>query len=67
MDSELQKVILQRQEANKEILKYIGDLVDRFPQQRFGQILSNYVLEGDKDPFYEESTAMLKRIKGVRE
>ena len=65
MDKTLEQKILERQEANKEILAYIEALVNRFPQQRFGQILSNYILEdgGRKDPFYEESVDMLTRIK----
>lgn len=65
MDKTLELKILERQEANKEILAYIETLVNRFPQQRFGQILSNYILEdgGRKDPFYEESVDMLTRIK----
>lgn len=33
----------ERQKINKEILKKIDKLVDMFPDQRFGQILVNYV------------------------
>ena len=54
--------IYKRQEFNFEILKYLAILVEQLPQQRFGQILSNYVLP-DGDPFYEESVQTLKRVK----
>ena len=54
--------IYKRQEFNLEILKYLAILVEQLPQQRFGQILSNYVLP-DGDPFYEESVQTLKRVK----
>ena len=54
--------IYKRQEFNLEILKYLAILVEQLPQQRFGQILSNYVLP-DGDPFFEESAQTLKRVK----
>ena len=51
----------RRQETNFEILKEIEKLVIKYPQQRFGQILSNYVLPKG-DPFYEESEYTLERL-----
>lgn len=51
----------RRQETNFEILKEIEKLVIKYPQQRFGQILSNYVLPKG-DPFYEESAYTLERL-----
>ena len=53
--------IQQRQSANLEILKILNIIVERFPQLRFTQILTN--LELDKDLFYEESVDTLNNIK----
>lgn len=61
--SSAKQKVQEREKANREILKYIESLIERFPQQRFGQILSNYILEKGVDPFYEESVDMLTRIK----
>ena len=55
----------RRQETNFEILKEIEKLVIKYPQQRFGQILSNYVLPKG-DPFYEESAYTLERLYDVK-
>ena len=58
--------------TNKEILDLLGKLVEKFPEQRFGQILFNYVLNYSQtdsgqihidDPFYELGERTLKRIK----
>ena len=57
---------------NKEILDLIDKIIEKFPEQRFGQILFNYVLNYSQtdsgqihidDPFYEISEHTLKRIK----
>lgn len=57
--------------TNNEILDLLGKLVEKFPEQRFGQILFNYVLNYSQsdsgqihidDPFYEESKITLNRI-----
>ena len=53
--------IKQRQSANLEILKILNMIVNRFPDLRFTQILTNLNL--DKDLFYEESVDTLERIK----
>ena len=53
--------IKQRQTANLEILKILDMIVNRFPQLRFTQILTNLNL--DKDLFYEESVDTLEHIK----
>jgi hypothetical protein len=57
----IQLKIQQRQSANLEILKILDMIVNRFPQLRFTQILTNLNL--DKDLFYEESVDTLERIK----
>ena len=53
-----------RYQANKLILAKLEKLVERYPDWRFNQILSNtdVVLEG-KDMFYDESTETLERLE----
>lgn len=67
----------QRQAANREIIEILSDVVERYPELRFGQILaiSNIILyehiscdsdqyvETVKDPFNEESVDMLPRVR----
>ena len=57
----IQIKIQRRQSSNLEILKILNIIVERFPQLRFTQILTN--LELDKDLFYEESVDTLNNIK----
>ena len=57
----IQLKIQQRQTANLEILKILDMIVNRFPELRFTQILTNLNL--DKDLFYEESVDTLAHIK----
>lgn len=52
----------KRQDANFRLLEGIKKLVEMFPDQRFGQILYNYVLP-QGDPFYEESVDTEERLK----
>lgn len=67
----MEKKFNNRQGNNIEILKQLSKLVDLHPDMRFGQILYNYVLETKRydesvliqDPFYEEPTTTLLRIK----
>ena len=67
----------QRQAANREIIEILSDIVERYPELRFGQILaisnviqyehiscdSDQYVETVKDPFNEESVDMLTRVK----
>lgn len=59
-------------QTNKEILDLLSKIVEKFPEQRFGQLLFNYVLNYSQsdsgqihidDPFYESSKQTLNRIK----
>lgn len=65
----IQEKINKRLESNRLLVKKLSELVEKYPEQRFGQILYNYgFLDIDsnyniKDPFYEESVDTLKRIK----
>jgi len=57
---------------NKAIIDKLSELVDKFPEQRFGQLLVNSDIihyESDEredvliiDPFYEESELTWKRM-----
>lgn len=62
---------MTRQEANKKILEKLSELVEKYPDQRFGQLLvntniveTNQVLghiEAD-DPYNDESTEIYARM-----
>ena len=57
---------MTRHQANKEILKRLEALVDKFPDWRFNQILQNtYVTVRDMDMFYDEPTDTLERMKAA--
>ena len=54
---------MTRIEANREILKRISEIVERFPDWRFHQILQNMGIENvGADKFYEESVDTLDGI-----
>lgn len=74
MDAKIQEMINKRQDANQEILKNIEEMVNKYPDLRFGQILVNLgIIEYErntydetlitKDPFNEESVVTLNRMK----
>lgn len=64
-----------RQDANREIIEILSDMVERYPDLRFGQILVNldviqyqrdptsFDVIGIKDPFNEESVDMWIRMR----
>lgn len=60
-----------RKEYNLMILDHIRELVKMCPEQRFGQIISNYIFPERKDPFYEESeetwTNLQKVVENLKE
>ncbi len=53
---------MTRKEYNKKIVEKLNTLIDRYPDQRFGQLISNYVLDLSYDPFFEESKQTYERI-----
>lgn len=75
MDARIQQLIVRRQQANLEILKNIEEMVNKYPDLRFGQILVNlgiiqyqrdpasFDIIGIKDPFNEESVVTLNRMR----
>ena len=63
---------MERQKYNRLILETLSKLVDKYPDLRFGQILSNaeviiYKNDYDEtvpiDPFYEEPEITWERMK----
>lgn len=58
-----------RKEYNKEILTILECLIETMPEQRFGQIICNYIFPNyrEVDPFYEESSETLKRLGPEKE
>lgn len=70
----IRKAIAQRQQANVEILQILGEAVMKYPDLRFGQILTildiiqyqrdpaSFDIIGIKDPFNEESVVTLQRV-----
>ena len=46
---------LNRQNANREIIKILSEIIEKHPYYRFGQILFNYNICTGRDPFYDES------------
>ena len=54
----------KRHEKNLEILKKLETLVDEFPDQRFGQIIANYVFPDyrERDFFFDEPWETLETI-----
>lgn len=56
-----------RYALNKEILGILTDLVEALPQQRFGQIVANYIFPNyqEKDIFFVESLETLKTLKNL--
>ena len=72
----IRKAIALRQSANREIIEILSDMVERYPDLRFGQILAiteaiQYVHDSRpyidtvdvKDPFNEESVDMWIRVR----
>ena len=73
---DIKQKIEQRQIANREIVKMLSDMVEKYPDLRFGQILSitesiEYIPDSRpyidtvdvKDPFNEESVDMFVRMR----
>ena len=76
MNSKITEMINKRQEANREIIEILSDMVERHPDLRFGQILAiteciEYISDSRpyidtldvKDPFPEESVDTWIRMR----
>ncbi len=56
---------MTRQEYNKKILKELDKLIDKYPNQRFGQLIANYIFPyyRQRDIFFEESKETFENIE----
>lgn len=56
---------LDRRDYNRAILDKLRRIVEEYPDQRFGQIIVNYIFPNyqDKDIFFEESKETYKTVK----
>lgn len=61
----IEETMSNRQEYNREIVKILGEMVEKYPDMRFGQILSNFA-NINNDPFYIESKFTLKSLKDAQ-
>ena len=54
-----------RKDYNKEILHVLENLIEAFPEQRFGQIICNYIFPDyrERDPFFEEPKDTLEKYR----
>ncbi len=63
---------LTRLEVNRKLIKILSNIVEAYPDWRFGQILfnANFIIRKKdsldiQDPFYEESVDTWERIKTI--
>ena len=58
---------MTRKEANLEILARVEKFVNVCDDQRFGQIIANYILPDyqNRDIFFEESEETLENLKSL--
>ncbi len=58
---------MTRQQYNKEILNELSKLIDKYPDQRFGQLIANYIFPAyrQQDIFFEESKETLQNVLWV--
>ena len=54
-----------RQNYNRKILRELEKLIDKYPDQRFGQLVANYIFPyyRQRDIFYEESQKTFENIE----
>ena len=58
---------MARVDDNKKILRELGELIDKYPDQRFGQLIANYIFPyyRQRDIFFEESSKTLENIENT--
>lgn len=54
-----------RQNYNRKILRELEKFINKYPDQRFGQLIANYIFPyyRQKDIFYEESQKTFENIE----
>ena len=55
---------MNRLENNRVILEELGKLIETYPDQRFGQLIANYIFPRyrEEDIFWEESEETAQRV-----
>lgn len=57
---------MTRLEANRKIIEKLAELVEEFPEQRFGQILINHgIIDTGEDLFYQTSDETLEKLQNA--
>lgn len=60
----MNKLASRRHQANCQILAKLQQLIDKYPDQRFVQLLENFgIVDATKDLFYEESDVTLNKLE----
>ena len=56
---------MTRQGYNRKILKELDKLINKYPDQRFGQLIANYIFPyyRQRDIFFEESKETFENIE----
>ena len=56
---------MARQDDNRKILRILGKVIDEHPDERFGQIIANYIFPfyREEDIFFEESSRTLEKLE----
>ena len=56
---------MARLDDNKKIIRILDKLVDEYPDQRFGQLITNYIFPfyREEDIFFEESSKTLEKLE----
>ena len=60
----IKNIFILRQNYNRTILRELEKLIDKYPDQRFGQLIANYIFPyyRQRDIFYEESQETFENI-----
>ena len=61
---QLRRTTMNRLENNRVILEKLGKLIETYPDQRFGQLIANYIFPKyrEEDIFWEESEVTAHRL-----
>ena len=56
---------MARLDDNKKIIRILDKLIDEYPDQRFGQLITNYIFPfyREEDIFFEESSKTLEKLE----
>lgn len=58
---------MARIDDNKKIIRILDKLIDEYPDQRFGQLIANYIFPyyRQRDIFFKESSKTLENIENT--